>query len=342
MRKEFGFNLIAGLCLVLFIGCGSSNSSVVSGTSSSGSATQFFEFDQNPGPVITPSTASLSIQSVLARTIDASVTSFRVSGLDSSDQVIFGPVTFPKAATVLVEGIPLQVTQVRIEYLVGNVVGGEGLHQVSLVAGQVAQLTDPDFQEKIQALTIQPDADFILARRLVSNQFQAAFNSVLTGTTEVFTGDATWSTDTPALLTVANDGIVSSTGVTGTARITITPVDASLAQTRTYLIRDYQDLFTFTFETVPSPAVVARGSSFTLNFFLTLGDGTVISANDIVVGFSASEASGPTFQPGITYDGNTGLVTVPAGTPIGSYISSFDMTFDGVTLNANGPNFEVQ
>ncbi|MFA5508450.1 MAG: hypothetical protein WC314_07820 [Vulcanimicrobiota bacterium] len=94
---------------------------------------------------VSPSTATIRLQTVLARTVPAAVTDYRLTGLSSGGDILYGPVVQAKAGTVNFTGVSTQVTSVFLELLENGTVVGSGTFPVSLTPEEVFVLADPNF-----------------------------------------------------------------------------------------------------------------------------------------------------------------------------------------------------
>ncbi len=126
--------LLSVLTFLLFLvtGCGSSFEETITPSGNG----------QNPG-----ATANLKFNFVLARAVPASVTSFRFTGRDSSQQVTYGPQTFAKSSSV-VFSVPVSTVVIRGELLVGStVIGRFELSTENLQPGETREFNDPNFTD---------------------------------------------------------------------------------------------------------------------------------------------------------------------------------------------------
>lgn len=124
------FRMISLLVLfAVFVGCGNSESFTFTST--------------NNGPRVSTN-AMVRIQHLLARQVPSSVSTYRISGFDTTGTLIFTPADFPKSADLVVEMSP-SVTNVAILYLDGNnIPQGAFMQEVELIAGQTTNILDPD------------------------------------------------------------------------------------------------------------------------------------------------------------------------------------------------------
>lgn len=91
--------------------------------------------------------ARIQVNHVLARAVPSSIDSFRFTGADVNGQVVFGPVTVPRTATVLLEPVPLTCVGFQIEYLTNGVVVGIYREAVQLQSGQTYVIDGPPWQD---------------------------------------------------------------------------------------------------------------------------------------------------------------------------------------------------
>ena len=124
--RVFPFLLLLAL---LFSGCGSDNHQFVLTNPSGGAA-----------PL---ATARIRVNSVLARSIPTSIDSLRFTGVDASGQALFGPETRVKAATIILESVPLTVRTLLIEYLDNGRIVGQARVSVNLSANETLTIEDP-------------------------------------------------------------------------------------------------------------------------------------------------------------------------------------------------------
>ncbi len=79
------------------------------------------------------------------QTVPVQVTDFRFSGFNSEGRLIFGPLVRAKSASVLLNEMPIEVVNLRVELLVGSLVVGGVALPVSLQANQTTIITNPTF-----------------------------------------------------------------------------------------------------------------------------------------------------------------------------------------------------
>ena len=153
------------------------------------------------------------------------------SGFDAPGRLLFGPAVLPKAATLRLDNVPVEVTTLRILYLDGSVPRYAASEQVQIQAGQTTVVEDPDLTEldaAVTALEIVParldlaagDSATLIARATFSDGGRAEVTSL-----------ASWASGNTGIATVSNQegsrGRVTAVGAGQTM------VGASLGQLRT-------------------------------------------------------------------------------------------------------------
>ncbi len=103
-----------------------------------------------PGGAQTPvtpdaGTANIEVRHILERAVPTSVDSFRFTGTDANGNIVFGPETRTKIATILLTGVPTQTRGFRIEYLSAGTVVGTFRTEVVLEPGQTFVIDNPDW-----------------------------------------------------------------------------------------------------------------------------------------------------------------------------------------------------
>ncbi|MEW6283663.1 MAG: CAP domain-containing protein [Candidatus Eremiobacterota bacterium] len=89
-----------------------------------------------------PQTATVQVNHVLARTVPATVDTFRFSGPDSNGTVVFGPQDVAKSAQVNLT-VPVTMVALNIQYLSGGTVVGTYSQGTTLTAGGTLAINDP-------------------------------------------------------------------------------------------------------------------------------------------------------------------------------------------------------
>ncbi len=145
--------LLCYLAFLLMLGCGGGSTSFQGeGTVSASSGTS------SPGNPA-PTSATVRLESALARAVPAQVTSLRLTGFDLAGGVRFGPITRAKSRVIDFENVSLSVRRIMVEYLVDSRVVGLGSRDVTLNADQINVISDLDFRDVeavLSSLTIEP------------------------------------------------------------------------------------------------------------------------------------------------------------------------------------------
>ena len=132
MARSLFLNALILAAIGLFIGCGSSNSDFFFGN----------QGQQSP-PVST--VGSIRLNQVLLRSVPMSVTDQRFRGFDVTGVVRYGPVSFPKAPTIVLANVPTNVVRLQIDYLDDGVLVGTGSLTVEVRPNQTTVIESPDF-----------------------------------------------------------------------------------------------------------------------------------------------------------------------------------------------------
>ena len=215
------------LLLWLFAGCGNS-------------------FDEFGNPGVSPSTATIEVNHVLARSVPSTIDTFRYSGFDSAGNRVYGPVERPREATSVLTNVPVTVTLFQIDYLSGGQTVGLFQTPVELSPGELLVIDDPAWIDAgpngpavglqflsaptdtvsgealspVRVAVIDADGDVIpTATALVSLTLQSSSGSTLSGTTSVaaVSGIATFTdlvingADVGATLTASAESLASTT-----------------------------------------------------------------------------------------------------------------------------------
>lgn len=277
--------LVGLIAAALLPGCGGGSGSTSSTAPVSGDA----------------ATATVRAQFLLLRSVPANVASLRFLGLDAAGNVLYGPLTVPKAAQVELASVPVQVVRLLIEYLdaQGETVGF-GSNPVTLAPGQTFTLDDPPFDDltaALEALIVDPVS--ASAPRGRTRQFTA--RGVYADQTEVdLTSVVAWSSGTPAVATVSDHGLASAVG-TGLATVTATYGGLSTNATLTVTNAELVGL-----QITPDPLVVPLGLGQQLTATGFFSDGSQQDLTGAVSWSSANPARA-------TVDSGGQITTVAAG-----------------------------
>lgn len=292
------------LCLA---GCGGGGSSAPSGTtgpSSSSSVTI-------PPPA--PSTVGRVIfNSVLLRAIPSNIDTLVFRGLDAQGTAVFGPVSQPKAATIVLENVPVSVRTLEIAYLEGEVVRGRASQPVQVSPGQDTQIQDPNFSDVTYALTqIRLDPTSVELRRGQTAPLRVQ-GSYADNTSTDLTASAEWTSSNTSVAESVG-GIVVARGV-GNCTLTATVGGQSSqasVQVNKPLLQELQ--------VSPVNASLLEGGQLTFQAVGTFEDGTQETAANAVWSSSAPNIAS------ITPEGSARALT-----PGESLIQA---TLDGMTSN---------
>lgn len=143
--KRF-LSAIMALLVVAVVGCGSSDEFNINSFSSN-----------NGGSGLSGRTGTVTVQTQLAANqvsaqealviestiIPSFVDELRFTGQDANGVFIYGPVILPKATTLNLENVPVEVTTLRIELLVNGFTIGGLVTPVDVLSGQTVFITNP-------------------------------------------------------------------------------------------------------------------------------------------------------------------------------------------------------
>jgi hypothetical protein len=298
-------HVIASLGVVLWLlvaGCGSSQPDLL--------------VQQPSGPPLAPATGTIEVQHVLARAVTTFVTDFQYSGLTPDGTVVYGPVARPKEARSVLEGVPLTVSTLRIDYLSGGIVIGRYRASVDLLAGGVVTLNDPawlDVGPPVPAFTAAPSlttgngpvvvtaGDLNLdghSDLVVCNSTDDTLSIFLgRGNGEFVVSDAVPVGDSPFHAVVADingdgrpDLVVSNYGrpgeSSGDLSLALGRGDGTFEAATNMLAQDQPiaaDVADFTGDGIPD-LVVCNYESTSVSFFRGLGDGIFAAPQNLTVG----------------------------------------------------------
>lgn len=180
--------------------------------------------------------AAIQLQSVLAQSVVPSIVdTYRASGFDDQGTLLFGPASASKAASVIWNGVPVQVKVFQVEYLSKGRLVGISRTRVQLVEGQTFQVINPEIIAIPESLTIDPPA------ATLAKDTKAVFTATghfADGSVRDLTDSVTWTSSNPAVATV-EAGMVSalSTGnSTIEARLADLSAQASVNVSNTALV----------------------------------------------------------------------------------------------------------
>lgn len=256
--------------------------------------------------------ATVVLQSTLAsrdaRTaVPAEVTHIRVTGLDSSGRILYGPTVYPKAASITILDVPLAVTSLGFEYLS---MGADGLltgtyrQSVILLAGTTLLIQDPPITPvSVTALAVSPSAVTLIAG--AKKQFLATA-SLSNGTAQDATRLVTW---TPSDPTVA---LVSLFGQAETQKAGQVDINARLGAIQSRGVLTVSPAVATALRVAPPDARLAVGWIEDLHAFAVLSDNTQVDLTQTVQWSSSNPARATVDQRGHVSGVTPGPVTIQA------------------------------
>lgn len=138
------------ITLAYLTGCGGAGSSSSNGSSSSSGGSTSSVSIPPPAPT---TVGRIVLNSLLARAIPTTIDTLVFRGLNGEGEQIFGPVSQPKAATIVLENVPIDVRILEIDYLQNGTVRGRTSQAVQVSPGQDTRIQDPDFTDVTYALS---------------------------------------------------------------------------------------------------------------------------------------------------------------------------------------------
>lgn len=106
------------------------------------------------GGAAPPATGTIVVNHTLFQGVPARVQQKRFTGLNENGNTTYGPVTFDKSPVIRLENVPVNTTQLLIEYLDEGEVVGTHLAAVELSPGQVLVIEDPLIALEVALTTI--------------------------------------------------------------------------------------------------------------------------------------------------------------------------------------------
>ena len=315
--------LLVWVLSVSITGCGGSGGFVVTdGGTPAGSPL--------PSPV-PPATATIRLQSVLAREVPNTVDQVRLSGYDASPHLLYGPTAQGKAAVLNFEDVPISVTEVVLEYLDGEQVAGRATVAVELTAGEVEVIDDPDFVDlspglaSLTGLQMDPEtADVVLGME----QAYTVTGRYSDGSTRDLTEDAALH------LTSSDAGVATIDTPTRTARALApgrTTVTATFAGLTASSALTVSAATLRSLEVTSANSTIADGTSTQLTAMGTYTDGRKRDLTLLVDFFSSNDAVVSVYY-GVARGESVGQVKIAAS--FQEIISApFDMTVTDATID---------
>ena len=194
------------LLISLICGCGggSGGGTGTVGSTSGGVSTTGTTTGTGSSP--TTATANIRIEQVLGRTIPGRVDRQRFVGFNDGGETTFGPQVLPKTAVVVLSGVPIETTLLRMELLDDTEVVGSAVVELSLEAGETVVLQDLPFDfisVILKEIRVTPQSSIL----------SAGFSTDLTATgiyeddtQRDITSEVRWSTQSEQIASVDNSG----------------------------------------------------------------------------------------------------------------------------------------
>ena len=314
---------IMALLLVGVVGCGSSDEfNINSFTGNTGGST--LSGQTGTVTVQTQLAAQVSGQEVLvveSTVIPSFVDELRFTGQDANGFFIYGPVTLPKAATLNLENVPVEVTTLRIELLVNGFTIGGLVTPVNVPSGETVVITNPVYvfagtASDVDTATVYglfrstgtggevpfPEGEFPIDEAPV---FDFDFVQVANGVTRTSAGFYTVTESGDYLLTYSLeiDSFISYL-------MTQISVDQTFVANTRLNIADLEEFFL-----IPFPAQANTGlQSFQHIVSLQAGDQVALRVRDFELGLQGQALDIPTFP---LPQGNFSIVRLGEGGTIG-------------------------
>lgn len=202
------------------------------------------------------------------REVPGDIQEFRIVGLGVAGQTLWGPVTFPRQARILLENVPTSVVTLRIEYLRNGAVVGMATLSVHLTGGEMTVVDDPPYQDVslvVDELRVTPGQDSLAAGLALQLRAEAYFND---RSSQDVTGAAQWRSDAPEVATVNEGGRVE------THRAGQATIQARLGDHQGTCHIVVTEAVPVGLRLDPQQTSLPRGTSATLQAFLELSDGS--------------------------------------------------------------------
>lgn len=245
---------LSTLLTLICLGCGGGSSTSAPATTGG----------SNNASVVT---GTVRLQSVLARTVPSTVTHFRATGFDLNGAVQFGPETVSKATTVEFI-VPVTVTRLQIEYLAGSQVVGIGSSTVAVVASQVTELANFDFQDvnvALNQLSLNPPAPSLASGTSLQLTALGTFGD---NSQRDLSSSVSWTSSDTAVATVSSTGLVTSL-TPGTSSISV-----QLGTVSNQVNLTVTSATVTSINVSPNPQTLAVGTSGQLTATATFSDGS--------------------------------------------------------------------
>ncbi|MFA7482906.1 MAG: Ig-like domain-containing protein [Vulcanimicrobiota bacterium] len=257
--KHLHFLLLLILSTLLVTGCGSDQDYVFTNNASGSETT------------------TIRLEQTLLRAVPSAVTHQRFSGYNSAERLIYGPETREKDNPIILQRVPVAVSQLQIEYLVGQTVVGTITLPVSLQPGVTFTIQDPEFEavlDSLQSLSVSPTAT--LAGIDETRQFTAI--GTFAGEAELeITEQVSWSSSQPSIAEIDPVTGLALAKSAGIATITATANGLSAEATMEVITE------TITGLTIDPPAALsAPGTTRSFTATIQLSGGSSRDATEMV------------------------------------------------------------
>lgn len=264
-----------------------------------------YVFTQSPQPA-SGQAATVQLRSVLEQTVvPSTVASFRATGFDSAGAIRFGPETVAKAALVVWDDVPVEVTEFLVEYV--NAQGsllGVSRTRVTLVSGGTFVIESPTIvpvTATLDRITLSPSTRTIAKGTSAEFTATGVFSD---GSTRNLTATATWTSSSATVATVSQG---EATGLeVGTTTLTATFGNVSGTATLTV-----SEATLVSLNLSPNSASIARGTAqaFTVEGFFSDGTFQDLTAD---ADWSSSNTTVSTVVDGLASGSEVGATIVTA------------------------------
>jgi 6-phosphogluconolactonase (cycloisomerase 2 family) len=257
---------------------------------------------------------SIRLSQVLLRNVPSQVTQQRFTGFDQSGAVRYGPEIRVKSSQIMLENVSTSVSRLQIEYLNGEDVIGLGNASVALTVGQTYQLTNPPFQDVVEALAsiqISPGDAVIVDGTSLR---YTAIGTFVDSTQVDLSSSVTWSSSNQSTATITPGGLATATSPGGTTiAAALGPIaDSTPLTVSAAVVTDIQ--------ISPTSPVISDGTTLQFTAIATLSDGTTQDVTSSVQWTSGSTGVATIDSTGLStaVDPGQSLVTVTLGSITGT------------------------
>ena len=213
--------LLLLLIILLLAGCGGGGGTAApsgSGGVQGGSGGSSSSGTPNTGVGASSQFATIQLNSTLSRSVPSVVTQIRLSGFNSTGELVYGPESRSKGTTLIFSQVPLTVTQIQVEFLNGTTLYGIARVQVTLSANETTVVNDLDFEvveAVVTSFRIEPGSLELAKGSSGQLRAVAVYSD---GSVLDLTNSARWESSSVAL-SVGPNGLVESS-VEGSYQVT--------------------------------------------------------------------------------------------------------------------------